>query len=151
MKSLVVLLEVIILSTFLCCNNSNASNEFEKNDKLSEITFEKTTHDYGTIEYGGNGIYEFVFKNTGEQLLVLNNVSSSCGCTVPEWPREPIDKGKEAKIKVKYNTNKAGNFQKTVTVYSNAKNSPVVLKIKGKVKASPDKLEKTNLKKSKNK
>jgi len=102
--------------------------------KAPEITFEKTTYDYGTIEKGSDGTCEFVFKNTGKQPLILNNCKSSCGCTVPKWPKEPIKKKQKGVIKVKYNTNRVGNFAKSVTVYSNAKNSPVRLTIKGKVK-----------------
>ena len=102
--------------------------------KAPEIIFEKTTYDYGTIEKGSDGICEFVFKNTGKQPLILNNCKSSCGCTVTKWPKEPIKKKQTGVIKVKYNTNRVGNFAKSVTVYSNAKNSPVRLTIKGKVK-----------------
>ena len=100
------------------------------------IEFETTNHDFGTIPQGGNGIFEFVFKNTGKEPLVLKNVRSSCGCTVPEWPKEPVNKGDKGVIKVSYNTRITGNFSKSISVYSNSGEAPVVLIIKGKVEAA---------------
>jgi len=97
------------------------------------IFFTKTTHDYGIIEQGGDGFCEFSFTNKGEKPLILSNVKASCGCTVPEWPREPIMPGESNVIKVKYNTNIIGKFAKTIQVYSNAVNSHVILTIVGQV------------------
>jgi hypothetical protein len=103
-----------------------------------EITFKTTTHDYGDIGLGSDGSYSFNFTNTGNEPLILSKPRSSCGCTVPKWPKEPILPGESNNIKVTYNTSKAGAFNKTVTVYSNAKNkSAIVLRIKGKVVKEP--------------
>ena len=104
-------------------------------DTTLVINFESTVHDYGTIEQGSDGSYEFKFTNEGKTPLILSNVRSSCGCTVPSWTKEPVAPGSEGSIKVVYNTNNVGNFSKTVTVTSNAKNSQVILQIKGSVKA----------------
>lgn len=104
-----------------------------------EISFKKTTHDYGTIELNGDGAYSFEFTNTGNEPLILSKPRSSCGCTVPSWPKEPILPGETNKIKVTYNTRKAGSFNKTVTIYSNAKKkSTTLLRIKGKVEKKPN-------------
>lgn len=101
-----------------------------------EITFEKEVHDYGTINQGDNGVYEFVFTNTGTEPLILSNVKGSCQCTVPVWPKEPIEPGKSSKIKVKYNTNRVGPINKSVTINSNAVDQPtMVIRITGNVKA----------------
>lgn len=109
-----------------------------KKVKEPMIEFEKTEHDYGTVTKGGNGECEFRFKNTGKADLVLSNVRSSCGCTVPSWPKEPIPPKGTAVIKVKYDTNRVGPINKTVTVESNASNtSKVQLKIKGNVANKP--------------
>lgn len=102
-------------------------------DSTLVIKFVSTIHDYGTIEKGSDGSCNFVFTNTGQTPLVLSNVRASCGCTVPTWPREPILPGKEGSIKVVYNTNLVGNFNKSISVSSNAKNKEVVLNIKGNV------------------
>jgi hypothetical protein len=97
------------------------------------IVFNKLEHDYGTIEQGANGETNFKFTNKGQTPIVLSNVKASCGCTTPEWPRNPILPGEEGVIKVKYNTSIVGAFNKSITVSSNAKNSNVVLRVKGNV------------------
>lgn len=102
-------------------------------DSTLVINFESTVHDYGTIAQGSDGTYEFKFTNDGKSPLILSNVRSSCGCTVPSWTKEPVAPGKSGTIKVVYNTNIAGNFNKSITVSSNAKNSEVLLQIKGSV------------------
>lgn len=101
------------------------------------IVFVKTINDYGTIVQGSDGNCEFTFTNKGNSPLVLSNVKASCGCTVPEWPKEPISPGKTSSIKVKYNTNNQGNFNKSITVNSNAINNTVILQIKGNVTPKP--------------
>ncbi|MFO7790948.1 MAG: DUF1573 domain-containing protein [Bacteroidales bacterium] len=127
MKKFVVLLSII------CMGGIGLSAQTTPSENTDSIVFEKTTHDYGTINKGGDGNCEFEFTNTGEKPLVLSNVRSSCGCTVPEWPKEPIAPGKKGNIKVEYNTKRTGNFSKSVTVYSNAVNERVMLRIKGNV------------------
>jgi hypothetical protein len=101
------------------------------------IEFETTEHDFGTIPFKGDGTFEFVFRNTGKEPLLLTNVRSSCGCTVPEWPKEPVNKGKQGVIKVRYNTRISGNFAKSISVYTNTGEGPIVLVIRGKVEAPP--------------
>ncbi|MCF8302067.1 MAG: DUF1573 domain-containing protein [Bacteroidales bacterium] len=124
----------LIVTLFLFASSLvMAQDEADKNPNAPEITFEKTTHDYGTIHQNDDGTCEFEFTNTGKEPLVLSRVRSSCGCTVPTWPRKPILPGKTEVIEVKYNTHRIGRINKSVTVMSNAKNSPVVLRIKGKV------------------
>lgn len=97
------------------------------------IVFDKLVHDYGTITQGDNGTCNFTFTNNGISPLVLSNVRASCGCTIPEWPKEPIAAGASGIIKVKYDTNRVGSFSKSITVSSNAVNSSVVLRITGNV------------------
>lgn len=104
---------------------------------LADIKMDKLTHDYGTIKQGDNGECEFKFTNNGKEPLVITNCQGSCGCTVPECPKNPILPGKSAVIKVKYDTQRVGGIYKTVTVNSNAKSGNVVLTIKGTVEAKP--------------
>ncbi len=102
----------------------------------AKIEFEKLEHDYGTIDQGANGATEFRFTNTGTEPLIISNAKGSCGCTVPEWPKEPIAPGASASIKVKYDTKRVGPISKTVTITSNAvDNANTLLKIKGTVNA----------------
>jgi hypothetical protein len=102
--------------------------------KAPQITFEQTTIDYGTIEQYSDGNRIFKFKNTGKSPLVITNVSSSCGCLVPSWSKDPILPGKKGEIKAHYDTGRLGVFNKTLTVMSNAATSTVILEIKGDVK-----------------
>jgi len=132
MKKFFLVIIAFLLTISISFAQKEVSNKKEDR-RAPEITFEKTTHDYGFMKHKANGIYEFKFENTGKDPLILTNVKSSCGCTIPTWPKDPIKKGKEGIIKVKYDTRRQGRFQKTVTVYSNAKNSPVRLVIKGEV------------------
>jgi len=101
-----------------------------------EFKAENNTIDYGTVVKGvDTGVRTFEFTNTGDEPLVITNVRSSCGCTVPSKPQAPIMPGKSDKIEVKYNMN-PGTISKTITVESNAKNidnGTVALYIKGKV------------------
>lgn len=110
-------------------------NETKPNDNpnAAEISFKDKVHDYGTLFVGGDGNCEFEFTNTGKEPLILSSVRSSCGCTVPSWPREPILPGKKEVIKVKYDTNRIGPINKSVTVMSNAKNPTEVLRIAGNI------------------
>jgi hypothetical protein len=128
-----VLFTLLISMAVLAVAAQNATPVPAVNKNAPTINFEKTTHDYGTVVKGGDGVCEFKFKNTGVEPLILSNVTSSCGCTVPEWPREPILKGKSNIIKVKYDTNRVGPINKTVTVTSNASNTSVQLHIIGTV------------------
>jgi hypothetical protein len=104
-----------------------------------EIELDKDIHDYGTIVQNGDGLSHFTITNTGNEPLVLSNVKSSCGCTVPKWTKEPIMPGKTTVIDVKYATNRIGPINKSVTISSNAVNTPTkVIRIKGKVISAND-------------
>ena len=110
----------------------------------AKISFKNETVDYGKIVKGSDGIRVFEFTNTGDAELVVTNVKSSCGCTVPKKPEGPVAPGASGSIEVKYDTNRVGPIRKTVTVYSNADEPIKALKIKGEVlNSSKSILEKT--------
>jgi len=132
MKKIIASLMFIIATFTISCSQTPASGETESVFGPA-IEFAEMNHNYGTIEQGGNGTFEFVFTNTGTEPLLLSNVRSSCGCTVPVWPREPINASKSASIEVKYDTRRIGQFNKSITVYSNASETPIVLRIRGNV------------------
>lgn len=102
-------------------------------DKVAKIEFKSDTIDYGTIEKGSNGVRVFEFTNTGNAPLIISNVTSTCGCTIPKKPDGPILPGKTGQIEVKYDTNRVSPIRKTITVISNAETPTVALKIKGEV------------------
>lgn len=101
----------------------------------ARIAFEKLQHNFGTFsEDLGVQIVAFNFKNDGKVPLILNNVQASCGCTTPEWTREPVAPGAKGVIKVSYDPrNRPGVFNKTIRVNSNAENPDVMLTILGEV------------------
>ncbi len=101
--------------------------------ETAKIEFKSETIDYGEIEKGSDGVRVFEFTNTGNAPLVISSVKSSCGCTIPKKPEEPIMPGKTGKIEVKYDTNRVGPIRKAITVTSNADTPTKVLKIKGNV------------------
>ncbi len=103
------------------------------------MTFEKTEIDYGTIAQGSDPLRKFKFKNTGTEPLVIKNARGSCGCTVPNYKKEPIMPGETAEIEVRYDTQREGAFTKTITVETNESEQPRVLTIKGNV--NPKKAE----------
>ncbi len=135
----------IVMAVLIAIPSLKAQDNKAAERKGSIITFDKKLRDasgnyvwdYGTIEKGADGSSFFAFTNTGNEPLVLSEVRSSCGCTVPRWPREPIMPGKSDTIKVKYDTKRLGQINKTITVISNAVNNPVVLRIKGNVIEKP--------------
>jgi len=135
MKKIFFVITIVALYASLSCSQIS-----QPDNKIfaGVIQFEETVHDYGTIPEGGNGTYEFVFHNRGDEPLLLNNVRSSCGCTVPEWSKEPIAAGESGKIKVSYNTRITGSFSKSISVYTNADEKPIVLVVKGKVEEAEE-------------
>jgi hypothetical protein len=102
-------------------------------EKTAKIEFKTDVIDYGTIEKGSDGVRIFEFTNTGNAPLIISNVKSTCGCTVPKKPKGPILPGETGKIEVKYDTNRVNPIRKTITVTSNADTPNVALKIKGLV------------------
>ncbi len=107
--------------------------------KLPRITFAETgVHDFGTVTEGDSVEHVFNFTNTGEFPLIVNNVTASCGCTTPEWPREPVKPGEKSFVRVKFNSrNKMGQQNKTVTIYANT--DPAMTDLAFKVLVDPKK------------
>lgn len=102
------------------------------------ISFKKTTHNFGKFKEEKPQTYDFVFTNTGDKPLIVNQAVASCGCTVPTFTKEPIKPGKKGKISVVYNGKGKypGSFKKTVTVYTNAQDEPFRLFIEGDMEAA---------------
>lgn len=102
-------------------------------EKKAAIQFETDVVDYGEVAHGADGVRKFKFTNTGDDVLIIARVYSSCGCTIPKKPEDPIQPGESGEIEVKYDTKRVGPIRKTITVYSNASEVPHALKIKGTV------------------
>ncbi len=103
-------------------------------DRQAQLTFTNREHDFGEILEGKVVEYSFTFKNTGNYPLMLQDIRTTCGCTAPEWTREPIAPNEEGKIIIRFNTaHKAGQQRKIITVISNASNSSEALVMFGTV------------------
>jgi hypothetical protein len=111
--------------------------------KNAHISFKEVDHDFKTIkEENGSVSYVFSFTNIGGSPLLLQEVTASCGCTTPEYTKEPIVPGGTGSVNVTFNPEgRPGQFTKDITVKSNADNAPIVLKIIGTVEAKPMKIE----------
>ena len=113
-----------------------AASQFGQDIQLAgpQMSLDKETHDYGTIAQNSDGNCTFEITNTGSEPLIIKNAVGSCQCTVPSWPKDPIQPGETATLKVRYNTNRVGPINKTVTITSNDVENPVKrIRIKGTV------------------
>jgi hypothetical protein len=139
MKNLVVI--ALFLVAFSACDQSNNSNtkgitadaiEHSEGEGVEpKFEFEETSWDFGEIVEGERVEHTFKFKNVGNDDLVISNVTSSCGCTSPNWPRKPIKPGESSKITVEFNSqNKSGIVTKDVNIFANTIPTKTVLKIK---------------------
>jgi len=120
-------------------NPNSASGKGDKSE-LPVITFEKDFHDFGNLRTGERVRYSFKFRNTGKTLLVISSVTSSCGCTVSDFPRQPIKPGDGGTIDVSFNSEgRRGIQNKSVTVFSNTQPPTTMLRIKAMIN-DPDNL-----------
>ncbi|MFD2725405.1 DUF1573 domain-containing protein [Hyunsoonleella rubra] len=126
---------ILVMFLFMGATAITQAQEMAMLEEVAIIDFETEVMDYGTIEQGSDGTRIFKFTNKGNAPLIISEVKTSCGCTVPSYSKTPILPGEQGELKVKYNTKKLGNFTKTITVISNAKEVQKILKIKGKVVA----------------
>lgn len=123
--------------------NNQAQNEpfipEEPKGPPTAVAFEKMEHDFGTIEQNTTNPYIFSFTNTGDEPLIISDAKGSCGCTVPEYPRQPVMPGEKGEIKVVYSPGKQKNLQtKTVTITANTEPATTVLRIKANVNPGAD-------------
>lgn len=115
------------------------------NEPSPNISFEFETYDFGDINEGDDASVDFVFKNTGTEKLILTDVKASCGCTTPFWSKEPVMPGETGKITAKYNTQgRPGNFNKAITITSNAGADGKRIFIKGNVIGKDAEMSKKN-------
>jgi hypothetical protein len=123
----------LLLTILLIAFGATAASKSEGTPK---IQFNETSHDFGVIKAKNGPVsYSFEFSNIGDGPLLILSASASCGCTRPDYPKDPVKAGKKGKIKVTFNPKgRGGEFTKTVTVRTNAKGSKKInLKIKGNI------------------
>ncbi len=130
----------LALAAFAFIGAAGAQQDQPKADNPSkaEIKFVESSHNFGSIAQGEIARYDFRFTNNGTEPLLLSNVSASCGCTTPKWPREAIAPGATAVITAEYNSaGREGSFTKYISVYSNG--GDATLTIQGIVVVEPEK------------
>ena len=150
MKNLFVITLVVLGLSFVSCKEDATKKIKTENlevakERDSEIKmggpifkFDKTEHDFGTINEGDVVETVFAFTNVGKSELIITSAKGSCGCTVPEWPKEPIMPGETGEIKVKFNSYRKPNLQqKQITLRTNTEGGKEILKIRAQVTPSP--------------
>lgn len=142
MKRILVALVVLGLggSVVSCGGSDSKGGSNELRDKMPVLALQDSAaYNFGTIKEGDVVERKFRFRNEGEFPLIINNVTASCGCTIPEWPREPIAPQQESSILVRFNSKgKPGPQVKTVTVYANTEPAISELRLQGIVESVPD-------------
>jgi len=136
MKKKILSLTLLLFSSAILFaqDKPTLSNVGNENSNQAGFKFNEEEFNFGTIKQGESITHNFEFTNTGKEPLIISNAAGSCGCTVPEWPKEPIAAGAKAVIKVTFNSaGKQGVQDKTVTLQSNAVQNPMVLHLKGNV------------------
>ncbi|KAB7730973.1 DUF1573 domain-containing protein [Rudanella paleaurantiibacter] len=117
-----VMLAGLCLGQVACDNRKQGeASQQATTGKMPKMEFaDQGVYDFGTITEGDTVEHNFAFTNTGEFPLIINNITASCGCTTPEWPREPIAPGQKSSIRVRFDSKgKVGAQNKTVTVFAN--------------------------------
>ncbi|WP_425236268.1 DUF1573 domain-containing protein [Ulvibacterium sp.] len=140
MKRIVLSLGLIALLSVSCKENASskidtdkvaqAAERDEAAKKLPVMAFEKSEHDFGTIEQGTPQETVFKFTNTGDAPLIITDAKSSCGCTVPNPPKDPIAPGETGELLVKFNGSGQNQVTKTITVTANTEKGSELLRIK---------------------
>ena len=134
----------IALSSLTSCNNNRVTSDVIENpntasgkgdlSQLPSFKFEQELHDFGTIMQGETVSYPFIFKNVGKSDLIISDVSTSCGCTVPSFPKNPIHPGQDGTIKVTFNSAGKHGFQnKNIVIVANTQPNTLILRIKAEV------------------
>ncbi len=129
-----------------CDNRQQAeTSKTVVSEKMPRITFAETgIYDFGALTEGDTVEHTFAFTNTGQFPLIINNITASCGCTTPEWPREPVAPGAKSSIRVRFNSRgKMGQQSKSITVFANTDPSMTDLQFKALVNPGSDSTKKS--------
>jgi len=135
MKQFILLLFIFLLTS--ACSSSNSTEGKSTVDKATApvMTFAKESHDFGQVNEGDKVVYDFFFTNTGKSALIISSAAATCGCTVSEYPKNPLAPGKTGIIHVVFNsTGKSGMQNKTITLTTNTYKGNEELHLVGNVK-----------------
>lgn len=127
-------IRLFAVTTFVMAVSCKKNEVTPENAGVAMMEFEKTSHDFGTINAGDKVATSFIFTNTGVKDLVIVKATGSCGCTVPEYTKTPVKPGEKGAIKVSFNsTGKSGKQHKTITIIANTKKGTEVLDIEASI------------------
>jgi len=119
-----------------------SASEPQDTVNVARMTFQESTHDFGTVDEGQLVVHSFEFTNDGNVPLLISSARSTCGCTVPEWPKEAIPPGESASIAVRFNTKyRAGRQTKPITIIANTYPSVNQVFLTGDVTPAPSRLQ----------
>lgn len=136
-RKAILFFAIALSATMISCKDEDKP---AVNGSAPVMTFEEQTFDFGDIVEGEMVQHVFKFTNTGGSELVISNAVGSCGCTIPEFPRDPIQPGATEEMKVKFNSaGKSGHQTKTVTITTNTASRKETLTIKASITPNPDK------------
>ena len=128
MKTFTILLSLLLSSVFVY-----SQEEATEEKRVNPVQWEEKEHDFGDLTFRVPATATFTFQNISDEPVVITSVRSSCGCTVADYTKEPVNPGEKGEVKATYNSARVGMFQKTVTVNLGGVEQPVVLRIKGTV------------------
>lgn len=134
MKQLLGILAIVLMASFQLAAQAEVQPQTNPDSK-AVLTLESDVVDYGTIDQGAEPLRVAKFKNTGTEPLIISGAKGSCGCTVPNWPKEPIMPGETSQIEIRYDTKRVGAINKTVTVTSNDPSGNKVIRVIGTINA----------------
>lgn len=135
MKHLLGILAIVLMATFQLAAQATPTEAAPNPESKAVLSFVTDVVDYGTIDQGGEPLRLAKFTNTGSEPLIITGAKGSCGCTVPNWPKDPIMPGESSQIEIRYDTKRVGSINKTVTVTSNDPIGKHTLRVIGSINA----------------
>ena len=141
MKRHLIYIAVIAIMA-VACQSAPTGNQQQSEQTIADTTkkgsflFDTTVFDFGTILQGEQVSTEFKFTNTGDADLIISKIETSCGCTVPEYDKDPVKPGERGSVRVRFDSNgKSGTQYKTIRIFSNSKEEIFELVVTGEVKS----------------
>lgn len=135
MKHLLGIFAITLMATFQLAAQATPTEGSSTPASKAVLTFASDVVDYGTIDQGAEGLRLAKFTNTGTEPLIISGAKGSCGCTVPNWPKDPIMPGETSQIEVRYDTKRTGAINKTITVTSNDTAGKHTIRVIGTINA----------------
>lgn len=136
MKNVLAILTMVLVAAFQV--SAQTTTPAPASTSGARLTLDSDVADYGTIDQGSDPLRIVKFKNTGTEPLIISGARGSCGCTVPNWPKEPIMPGESSQIEIRYDTKRVGGINKTVTVSSNDPGGDKTIRVVGTINAVPE-------------